>query len=85
MAYSAAFLAQVAAAASIPLVFLGFLFSRVSRRKQFKFRQLKMTVLLSLVPALVLFGIRGVTTTWQTIGGGLVVVGAAMMVGTGGD
>lgn len=85
MALSVAVIVQLVAVASIPVIFLGMLFSRLSLRQSFKWRQAKMTALLSLAPVLVVFGVRGLLSRWMALLGALVVVVAALLVGSGGD
>lgn len=85
MALSMALIIQVAAVASIPVIFIGMLFSRMSLRKSFKWRQAKMTALLSLAPVLVVFAVRGLLSKWMALIGALVVVVAALFVGSGRD
>lgn len=85
MAYTTASLVQMLIAATIPLVFLGVLFNRVIARRKMKWKQVKMTTVLMLAPAVVLFGVRGILPKWMALGSGLVIVALALMVSSNND
>lgn len=85
MALTTVLIIQLAAVVTIPIIFLGILFNRMSLRQSFTWKQAKMATLLSLAPVLVVFAVRDLLQDWMALVGVLIVAVAALLAGSGGD
>lgn len=82
MAPTAALVVQVIATATIPVVVLGVIVSRLSRGRALEWRHAKMAALLSLAPVLVVLTARGVLTRWAALIAVLVVIALGLLAGS---
>lgn len=80
VAVTSTVLVQLAAGASIALVFVGLMVSRLTRQKSFRPQQFRMALILSLPPTLIILGVQEVLTGWIALAGVGATAAAALIV-----
>lgn len=77
---------QIIAALTMPLGLLAVVLSRLSKGKKFmrqlKWKHMEMAILWSVIPALVIFGLQGLFSTWVVAGGIAVTILVALYKGS---